>query len=520
MEWQFIIALNVMMISFIALIVGLINRHQTDPWMLTMHAGIVAAGALALYLGLDHAGTLLAGLFVFFVAAPGLLLLRANRAYLQARYGEAVNCATWAARLHPSPLMTFNAAMLKAMATEDIDQNLARLQQLRSRADACQATQIDTTVARLHGDWGEVLRILYDPASDARGVPEVEIRALGELGRTDELVEAYERNKARMSPHSLHLAQIFLLAFCGRPDGIALLRSSKKSVMHSDYLSYWEAVAAFNARGRRGEGRALLETVANARVLPAVRASARRYLDTAGTCEPVCPSPASAAVAESIVQRWHEAGTMSAARLIHAPVTLTLLAANAVMFGLEHWYGGVEDAKALVTLGALWPPLVSEQNEWWRLLSALFLHYGWAHFTMNMASLLVLGRMVETAFGSRRMLLIYSLGGLGSMAMVFTSMAMGWSAADFVVGASGAIMALFGAWAARLILRWWRSGDILDRQPALLIAVVLAVQVGVDLSVPQISFTGHLSGFIIGFVVAMLLGAVQTDQRRVLPART
>ncbi len=196
---------------------------------------------------------------------------------------------------------------------------------------------------------------------------------------------------------------------------------------------------------------------------------------------------------------------MTTSLLIAALVIAALIALNAAMFAAEGTMGGVEDAETLVNLGALWPPYVNENGEWWRLVTALFLHYGWAHFSMNMASLAILGRLVESAFGSRGMALIYALGGIGSMATVYAAMALKWSAADFVVGASGAIMALFGAWAARLILRWQRSRDVLDRQPALLMGVVMAVQVGVDLSVPQISFTGHLSGFIIGFLVALLL---------------
>ncbi len=516
MEWQLVIALNVMMISFIALVFGLMNRHSSDPWMLGAHVLIVAVGGLALYLGSTQAGTYTSGLFLLLVATPGLLVTYANRAYMQARYGDAAGYATWAARLHPSPAMTFNAAVMRALAAADTRTSVAMLEALHDKATPVQAAQLDATAARLNGDWTRVLEIARDPARDARALKELEIRALGELGRTDEMIAVYEASKAYMAPASLRNAQMFVLAFAGRPDAIAMIRSDRHTKLHPEFIAFWEAVSVFNAPGRRGEGRAMLEQIGKTSTIGTNAEAAVRYLAGPAGEAPRPPSPEAAAIVDQIVGRWREAGTLGAAHLARSPVTLALIALNAAMFAAEATMGGVEDAETLVNLGALWPPFVSENGEWWRLVSALFLHYGWAHFSMNMASLAVLGRLVESAFGSRAMTLIYALGGIGSMATVYAAMVLKWSAADFVVGASGAIMALFGAWAARLILRWRRSRDVLDRQPAMLMALVMAVQVGVDLSVPQISFTGHLSGFIIGFVVATLLGggfALQLETR-------
>ncbi len=91
------------------------------------------------------------------------------------------------------------------------------------------------------------------------------------------------------------------------------------------------------------------------------------------------------------------------------------------------------------------------------------------------------------------------------------------SSADFLVGASGAIMALFGAWAAWLLRRWMRSRDVLDRRPAVMIGLLLALQCAIDLSVPQISFTAHIGGFITGFLVAAALGG-RSAGRSTVPA--
>ncbi len=507
MDWQLVIAINVMMLSFIALLFGLLSRQYGDVSMMVLHALVVAAGGAALYAEFAHAGTLVGALFLGLIVVPGLLLQRSSRAYLEARYADAARLAKWAARVHPSASMRFHAQMLSALNTDDSARAISELEGLKAGALPRQRTQIELTQARLQGRWEDVLAILRDPANDTRGLHEYEIRALGELGRIDEMVAAYERSKAYLNALSLRNAQLFMLAYLGRPHAVTLLRTGKRLPMHPDFLAFWEAVAVFNAAGRRGEGRGMLERVAMTSGLDAVRQTARLYLDRAGASGQPAISIEARAAADRLERRWQEAGEMSASRLIRLPVTMSLIVANAIMFGLEHVMGGVEDGEALLRLGALWPPFVTENGEWWRLVAALFLHYGVAHFVMNMASLSLLGRMIETVYGSRRMLAIYALGGLGSMATVLAAMTTGISKADFVVGASGAVMALFGAWAARILKRYAQSRDALDRQPAILMVLIVLIQCAVDLSVPQISFTGHISGFAIGFLLGLMMSS-------------
>ncbi len=64
---------------------------------------------------------------------------------------------------------------------------------------------------------------------------------------------------------------------------------------------------------------------------------------------------------------------------------------------------------------------------------------------------------------------------------------------------------MFGAWAARILRRYAQSRDVLDRQPVILMGLIVLIQCAVDLSVPQISSTAHISGFLIGFVLGLML---------------
>ena len=74
------------------------------------------------------------------------------------------------------------------------------------------------------------------------------------------------------------------------------------------------------------------------------------------------------------------------------------------------------------------------------------------------------------------------------------------------VGASGAVMGLIGATAAMMFRGWLREGAVAARNRGLEMAGVVLGQMVIDTLVPQLSFTAHLSGAVIGFAITLLLG--------------
>jgi len=102
----------------------------------------------------------------------------------------------------------------------------------------------------------------------------------------------------------------------------------------------------------------------------------------------------------------------------------------------------------LVRWGSNFSPLTLP-GEPWRLLSSTFLHGGVAHLLLNMSSLVFLGLLTERLTGSRRLLLVYLLCGVGgSLASLW------WHTAGVnSVGASGAIFGLYGLLLATLVRR-------------------------------------------------------------------
>src|SRR5205807_1876773 len=97
-----------------------------------------------------------------------------------------------------------------------------------------------------------------------------------------------------------------------------------------------------------------------------------------------------------------------------------------------------------VDLGALFPPYVAYGHQYWRLITAMFLHAGIIHIALNMYALYLFGYLIEEAFGKARFIAIYLVAGfLASVA----SFAFG-PPVEVGVGASGAIFGLLGAWVA------------------------------------------------------------------------
>lgn len=125
-----------------------------------------------------------------------------------------------------------------------------------------------------------------------------------------------------------------------------------------------------------------------------------------------------------------------------APLTTLLVALNGLAFvGAAAVTGSVTDlgSGALVRMGGNFAPLVTG-GEWWRLLSALFLHAGVVHLAFNMFALYQVGVLVERLFGTLAFGAIYfGAGLLGSAASL-------WWRQDVVsVGASGAVFGVYGA---------------------------------------------------------------------------
>jgi membrane associated rhomboid family serine protease len=184
------------------------------------------------------------------------------------------------------------------------------------------------------------------------------------------------------------------------------------------------------------------------------------------------------------------------------PVVLTLLILNALMFLVEVTQGGSTNPETLHRLGELEPGAVWANHEYWRLLTALFLHYGPLHLAFNLYALSIIGPGLEQAIGGVRFAICYLVAGIGSSAGVVLLRAVHLTKADELVGASGCVMGIVGAWAGFLLRN--RNAPLAG-QRLQNILVIVAIQTAFDLSTPQVSMGAHLSGLVTGCIVGLLI---------------
>ncbi len=162
-------------------------------------------------------------------------------------------------------------------------------------------------------------------------------------------------------------------------------------------------------------------------------------------------------------------------------------------------------------------PLYSLTGDSWRLFTSVFLHGGLPHLALNMLALIVTADRTEDEFGTLRMLVIYVVGGvLASCASVVSAE---WHATHghpaalvtVSVGASGAIMAQFGALLVALVVtppRFQRLPP--DKRPGmdLRLVVIVAANLALGALVPHVDQAAHVGGLLAGMAIGALMAIV------------
>jgi rhomboid protease GluP len=185
-------------------------------------------------------------------------------------------------------------------------------------------------------------------------------------------------------------------------------------------------------------------------------------------------------------------------------VTFVILGVLALAFLLTILVGGsinaTENVDVLVRMGAKVNALVVT-GDWWRLITATFLHAGLLHIALNGWALYIIGIDLEAFFGRWRFAAVYAIAGLaGSVAsFAFTPYeAVG-------VGASGAIFGLIGALAVFYGINRYLFGKRGTFQFwNIIVVIVLNLGLGVSGIFP-IDNSAHIGGLIAGAAVGFVL---------------
>jgi len=189
-------------------------------------------------------------------------------------------------------------------------------------------------------------------------------------------------------------------------------------------------------------------------------------------------------------------------QLRNARAVLILILLNAVVFLFEISVGGWNDPEVLHRIGALEPYSVVVQHEYWRFFTALFLHGGLLHVGFNVFALYVLGPPLERSIGTIRFVMCYLISGLASGVGVVGLTLIRLVQPAQLIGASGAIMGIVGAWAG-FLMRHRHAPNAKQRLGNVVMIVV--IQIAFDLSTPQVSMSAHLCGLVAGFLLGLVL---------------
>lgn len=142
------------------------------------------------------------------------------------------------------------------------------------------------------------------------------------------------------------------------------------------------------------------------------------------------------------------------------------------------------------------------EGEYWRLLTASFLHSGLLHIALNMYALYLFGPFIEHALGRWRFIVTYLTVAVASSVFVY------WLEAPNVqtIGASGAVFAFFGM-ALILLVR--------AKQNVTGLLVLLGINAVFSLGA-QVSWQGHLGGFVTGCLLGVVFAYGPRERRTLI----
>jgi rhomboid protease GluP len=181
-------------------------------------------------------------------------------------------------------------------------------------------------------------------------------------------------------------------------------------------------------------------------------------------------------------------------------VTILLIAVNVIVFIILEILGDTEDAEFMFLHGADYPPAIVEEGEYWRFLTAAFLHFGFDHLLNNMLILGCAGHFLEEALGHGKYLVLYLVSAVASSILSFGQM---YYSGDYAVsaGASGAVFAVIGGLLWVVIRHRGHYGTLTVR--GLLFMIALCLYYGIRTA--GVDNWSHMGGLASGFVLCMIL---------------
>ncbi len=158
-------------------------------------------------------------------------------------------------------------------------------------------------------------------------------------------------------------------------------------------------------------------------------------------------------------------------------------------------FGGSTSSIVLLTLGALYPPLVVESFQVYRIVTAIFMHIGIAHLYFNGYALYIFGPQIEKLMGTKKFIAFFLLSGIGgNLATII------FNYNSLSAGASGSLFGLFGGF----LYLMHRHKELVTPYGKKSITRLLLINLAITFIIPGISTTAHLGGLLFGYLLSYI----------------
>lgn len=193
-------------------------------------------------------------------------------------------------------------------------------------------------------------------------------------------------------------------------------------------------------------------------------------------------------------------------------VTAALILANVVYFVFTATQGSLSDTSYMLAMGANYGVYVFEKGQVWRLLTSMFMHFGFSHLFGNMFYLAAAGYNLEKAVGHLKFFLIYMLSGLGA-GLVSAGYYYLTGANTISAGASGAVYGLIGA---MVWLTFRNRGRIRSNRLFVRIGIIIVFLYYSNFTSDTVDAAAHIAGFLFGLMLSFFLctGKARSAERK------
>jgi hypothetical protein len=248
---------------------------------------VVLGGSLSLMFARDWAGSITAALFALLVVCPFALLAQTSVASRRGQWTQAARLLRWAVLLHPTPWTRFGLVLSRARSADPQQGYRAALARIEATGTQKQVAFARLLLAQERRDWEALLSLSRAEKVEFSEAKPREIRALGELGRLEEMVYTYRSAERWLLLAKRHECLLFVCAFTGRLACVQHLLSRPRFAVDDEAKTFWLAATRLRADQKDKVARAMLQDLAETSLEARVRRSAAEQLERADRAAPL-----------------------------------------------------------------------------------------------------------------------------------------------------------------------------------------------------------------------------------------